>query len=602
MANPRKVASAPLRHPGANRFASVEHASHVGATVRRLGRYFADELPLVLGTLVVVLGSTVCTVATPTVISHAIDIIAQSAVGSLPATLLALVLLYLVAEALRLLQGMATAKLSLRIVKRLREELFGKMVELPIGYLDSHSHGDLMSRMTNDVEMLSSTVAMALPTFFSGILTIIGVVAVMLWHCWQLTLLSCLSVFLTLGATRFLSAQVRKFSRRRQELLGALNGTVEEQIASYRTVVACNHQEATIAEFTRTSDRLTAAGIRMEIFAGVMGPVMNCIGNIGFVIIAACGGYFAFTGLISVGIISAFILYAKQFSRPVNMIAQIYGQLQTAVAGAERVFGVLDETSEDSTGEPMRDDTDEARLEFQHVNFAYVEGHQVIRDFCLTIEPGQKVALVGATGSGKTTLANLLMRFYDADGQILVNGQNLSTIARGSLRRQIAIVLQETVLFTDTVESNLRYANADASSAQLAHAIDSSHCREVIEHLPEGLSTTLVSAGANLSQGQRQLLAIARAFVADPRILVFDEATSSVDTRTEKAIQNAMRQVMRNRTSIIIAHRLSTIRDADLIVVMDQGRIVEQGNHKELLARKGKYHELYMTQFAGMAT
>ena len=601
MASPRNSSPAPLRHPGASRFAEIDHATQVGPTLRRVARYFVAEWPLVLATFAVVLGATLCTVATPTVISHAIDLIAQSAAGRLWATLLALVLLYLAAETLQLLQGLATAKLSLRIVKRLREELFGKTVDLPLAYLDSHSHGDLMSRMTNDIEMISSTVSMALPTFFSGILTIAGVVAVMFYHCWQLTLLSCCSALLTLGATRFLSAQVRKFSRRRQELLGALNGTVEEQIAGYRTVVACNHQQTTIDDFNRTSDRLTAAGIRMEVFAGVMGPVMNCIGNLGFVIIAAFGGYFATRGLISIGLISAFILYAKQFSRPVNMIAQIYGQLQTAVAGAERVFTVLDEPPEDLAGEPMREAA-ASRLEFRHVDFAYVPGHPVIHDFSLAVAPGQKIALVGATGSGKTTLVNLLMRFYDASGQILINGQNLTTIARASLRRQVAIVLQETVLFSDTVENNLRFANAAATDEELAHAVEASRCREVIDHLPEGLGTVLTGAGANLSQGQRQLLAIARAFVANPRILVFDEATSSVDTRTEKAIQNAMRTVMLNRTSIIIAHRLSTIRDADLIVVMDHGRIVEQGSHAELLARRGKYHELYQTQFAGLAT
>ena len=601
MANAQRASSPPMRPPRGGHFADVERASRTGPTLRRLARYFGAEWALVLGTLLVVLGTTAGTVATPTVISHAIDLIANLATGSLPATLLMLVLIAGLGEGLELLKGLATAKLSLRIVKRLREELFGKTVDLPLAYLDGHSHGDLMSRMTNDIEMLSSTVAMALPAFFSGILTIVGVVAVMFYHCWQLTLLSCLSVFLTLGATRFLSAKVRKVSRKRQELLGALNGTVEEQVAGYRTVVACNHQKATIAEFTRTSDRLTAAGIRTEIFAGVMGPVMNCIGNLGFVVIAAFGGYFALKGMISVGIIAAFILYVKQFSRPVNMIAQIYGQLQTAVAGAERVFTVLDEPPEDLAGEPMRE-TDGAHLEFRHVNFSYVPGHQVIHDFCLAVEPGQKVALVGATGSGKTTLANLLMRFYDCDGQILVNGQNLANVARDSLRRQVAIVLQDTVLFSDTVENNLRYANAGATEADLDHAISASRCREVIDHLPDGMATILVGAGANLSQGQRQLLSIARAFVADPRILVFDEATSSVDTRTEKAIQNAMRTVMKNRTSIIIAHRLSTIRDADLIVVMDHGRIVEQGNHKELLAQRGKYHELYMTQFAGMET
>ena len=333
-----------------------------------------------------------------------------------------------------------------------------------------------------------------------------------------------------------------------------------------------------------------------------MGPVMNCIGNIGFVIVAAFGGYFAINGLISVGVISAFIVYAKQFSRPINEIAQIYGQLQTAIAGAERVFAVLDETDEDKTGQALVEDED-ATVYFRNVNFSYVPGHPVIRDFNLTVPSGKKVALVGSTGSGKTTVVNLLMRYYDIDsGEIRIDGQNIAQVTRDSLRQNVAIVLQDTVLFSDTIRNNLLYANASANQGQLDEAVHMSRCEEMLRMLPDGYDTLLTAAGANLSQGQRQLLAIARAFVADPRILILDEATSNVDTRTEKAIQSAMQQIMRNRTSIVIAHRLSTIRDADIIVVMDQGRIVEQGNHEALLAQKGKYYDLYMTQFAGFAT
>ena len=325
-----------------------------------------------------------------------------------------------------------------------------------------------------------------------------------------------------------------------------------------RQVVAYNHQDETIEEFCRTADELTKAGIRTDIFSGVMGPVMNCIGNIGFVIIAAFGGYFAVNGLISVGIISAFIVYAKQFSRPINELAQIYGQLQTAIAGAERVFAVLEEDSEDMTGTDLERSA-EAAVYFNNVNFSYVPDHPVIRDFSLTVPSGKKVALVGSTGSGKTTFVNLLMRFYDIDsGEIRIGAQDIAKLSRRGLRKNIAIVLQDTVLFSDTIRNNLKYANEAATQQQLEKAADLSRCKDFIDMLPQGLDTFLTSAGANLSQGQRQLLAIARAFVADPEILILDEATSNVDTRTEKAIQLAMQHIMQNRTSIIIAHRLIT--------------------------------------------
>ena len=586
----------------ASRFAEVEHAENAGATLRRLSAYFTREKGLVAGMLAVVALGTVCGVCAPSLQSRAIDVIAGEAPGPLVPILLVMLAAYLLYSAGQLLQGRISAHLSQRIVKKLREELFGKIVELPVGYLDTHSHGDIMSRMTNDIENISTTVSQSLPSLFSGVLMVCGTVAMMLWYCWQLALLSCVTVLLTVLATKLLSAKVRKFSRRRQRLLGELNGTVEEMVTGYRTVVAYNHQALTTEEFCATSDDLTRAGIRTDIFSGVMGPVMNCIGNIGFVIIAVFGGWFAVRGIISVGVISAFIVYAKQFSRPINEIAQIYGQVQTAIAGAERVFALLDVAGEDKSGEPLAEE-EQAEVSFRHVTFSYQPGHPVLRDFTLAVPSGKKVALVGATGSGKTTVVNLLMRFYDPDsGEILVGGQKIQDVSRDSLRKEIAIVLQDTVLFTDTIRSNLTYGNPDATQAQLDAAVEMSRCDELLRLLPQGWDTVLTGGGTSISQGQRQLLAIARAFIADPRILILDEATSNVDTRTEKAIQDAMRLVMKNRTSIIIAHRLSTIRDADLIVVMDQGQIVEQGTHEGLLARKGKYYDLYMTQYAGFAT
>ena len=591
--------------PGMTRrehFVQAQHAEHAGATLKRILTYFIHEKAMMLGMLGAVLFGTICGIYAPSVQSDAIDIIAGAKGGSLGQTLALMLGAYLLYSASQLLQNLLSAKLSQRIVQRMRAQLFDKIVDLPVQYLDTHAHGDVMSRMTNDIENISTTISQSLPSLFSGVLTIAGTVAIMLWYCWQLALLSCATVILTLLATKILSARVRKYSRKRQALLGQLNSTTEEMVTGYRTVVAYNRQQATAGSFCETADALTKAGIKTDVFSGVMGPIMNCIGNIGFVIIAAFGGYFSVRGLISVGVISAFIVYAKQFSRPINEIAQIYGQLQTAVAGAERVFAVLDEQDEDKSGAPLVPAKNNT-VTFENVQFSYKPGQPVLHDFNLTVPSGKKVALVGATGSGKTTAINLLMRFYDPDsGAIRINGQDIRTVARGELRKNIAIVLQDTVLFSGTMRDNLKYANESATDAQLETAAEMSHCSQMLKNLPDGYDTLLTGSGENISQGQRQLLAIARAFVADPKILILDEATSNVDTRTEKAIQDAMQRVMQNRTSIVIAHRLSTIRDSDCIVVMDRGTIAESGTHQQLLAKKGKYYELYKTQYAGFAT
>jgi ATP-binding cassette subfamily B protein len=500
-----------------------------------------------------------------------------------------------------LLQSLIAAHLSQRIVKRTRSELFHKVVNLPIKYLDNHSHGDIMSRMTNDVENISNIISQSLSSLVSGVLTVIGTVAMMVWYCWQLALMSCATVLLSLLVTKLISKVMRKLTRQRQQLLGELNGAVEEKVVAYRTVTAYNQQEDTIRAFEETSDHLRTTGIWAESIGTAMGPMMNCISNVAFVIIAAFGGYFAIHGMISVGVISAFIVYAKQFSRPINELANLYAQIETAIAGAERVYAVLDEADEDKSGEG---DLEQAvgAVRFDRVDFSYYPGKQVLHQFSLHVKPGQKVALVGATGSGKTTVVNLLMRFYDIDaGAIYIDGQNIRNISTDALRRGTAIVLQDTVLFSDTIRNNLKYSNPNATDAEMEQAAQRSGCAKLISRLPEGYDTMLTEGGSNLSQGERQLLAICRAFLADPRILILDEATSSVDTRTEKRIQDAMVNLMKNRTSLIIAHRLSTIQDADAIVVMDQGRIVEMGRHEELLARQGRYYDLYMTQFAGIA-
>ena len=456
--------------------------------------------------------------------------------------------------------------------------------------------------MTNDVENVSSTISQSVGSLVSGVLTVIGTVAIMFFYCWQLTLITMVTVLLTLFVTKKMSGVMRKVYRKRSTLLGQLNGHSEEMITGYKSIVAYSKQEDVIKEFCDTSDELRKVGIKAEILGGSMGPIMNCISNISFVIVAAFGGYFAYTGLITIGTVSAFIIYAKQFSRPINEIAQLYGTIQTAVAGAERVFALLDEPDEDNSGSQEPENIT-GKISFRNVDFSYVPGKQVLYDFDLDVEPGQKIALVGATGSGKTTVVNLLMRFYQVDkGEILVDGVNIQDIRRDFLRKNIAIVLQDTVLFSNTIENNIKYADLSASDEAMVNAAEMSHIRRYIERQPQKYQTFLKQAGASLSHGQRQLMAIARAVLADPKILILDEATSSVDTRTEKKIQDAMVRLMKNRTSLIIAHRLSTIRDADKIVVMDQGRVAEIGNHEQLLAQKGKYYELYMTQFAGNQT
>lgn len=568
-------------------------------TLQRLVRYFADERKTVLLLLAVVFVVVVASVYAPRLQSDAIDSISQGEFGRLPQILYVMLAVYLVQSLGTLLQGRESAVLSQRVVRRMREDLFDCVVNLPIKYIDGHSHGDIMSRMTNDVENISNTVSQSLSSLFSGVLTVIGTAAMMFYLCPPLALLSCTTVILTIAATKFLSGAMRSFYRKRQKLLGNLNGTVEEMVSGYKTVMAYERQAAVIEEFDKTADELTRAGIFAEILGGSMGPVMNVINNVGFVIIAAFGGYFAVNGVISIGIIAAFIVYAKQFGRPIDEIAQIYGQIQTAIAGAERVFAVIDQPREDKSGQENMDKA-KGVITFRNVNFSYIPGQQVLHDFNLEVRAGHKIALVGATGSGKTTVVNLLMRFYDVDsGAILIDGVNIKDIDCCRLRENTAIVLQDTILFADTVRSNIKYSDREASDERMEEAARMSNCHDMILRLQDGYDTVLSGEGYNLSQGQRQLLSIARAFLAQPKILILDEATSSVDTRTEKRIQDAMVKLMESRTSLIIAHRLSTIQDADFIVVMDQGRIIETGNHEELLAKQGKYYELYMTQFAG---
>ena len=509
--------------------------------------------------------------------------------------------LYILSSLFQYLQGIFSAKLSQTTVRNMRRDLFNKIVKLPIKYMDTHQHGDIMSRMTNDVENISNSISQSIASLISGVLTVVGTFFIMLWYSPALTAISLITIFLTMITSAFMSKRMRKYFSRQQKLMGQLNGHIEETVIGFKTIAAFGKEEIKKEEFDKISNELKTCSMRAQIFGGSMGPLMNLISNFGFLLVAASGGYFAYHGAIAIGTIQAFLMYTKQFSRPVNEIANQFAQIQTAMAGAERIFAIMDEDNEEDFGKSEIDIS--GNINFNNVNFSYVEGEEVLKDFNLDVKKGQKIALVGATGSGKTTVVNLLTRFYDIDsGTIKIDGVDIRDIPKNTLRKHIAIVLQDTVLFSDSILENIRYGKSDAEICEIKNAASTANADIFIERLQDGYNTELREAGNNLSQGQRQLLSIARAVLANPEILILDEATSSVDTRTEMHIQQAMISLMKNRTSIIIAHRLSTIRDADVIVVLENGKIRERGNHEELLEKKGCYYNLYQSQFAGNKT
>ncbi len=529
---------------------------------------------------------------------------------SLLLLLIAMVIVYTLQAAFTYFQSLFSAKLSQEMIVKLRNDLFGHISKLPISYVDTHQHGDIMSRMTNDVDKISTTISSSISSLFSGILTIVGVLAITLYLNWFLTLVSMASVVLTIIVVKYLSKAMRKYFKKQQDLLGILNGHSEETITGYKTVIAYSQEKEAMDKFNKISTDLKNVGIKSQILGGVMGPLMNIINNIGFLIVCGVGGYLAATSstlggwgivgyTITISTLSKFILYSKKFSRPINEIANLWSQVQSSMAAAERVFEIMDLPLEVDEGTKHMTDI-KGNIKFENIHFSYVEGEEVLKGFNLSVKPGQKIAIVGATGSGKTTVVNLLMRFYDPqEGEITIDGININDIPKQELRKNISIVLQDAVLFETTIRENIKYGNENASDEEVKNSAEMSNASYFIERLPQKYETYLSESGSNLSQGQRQLLTIARTILADPKILILDEATSSVDTRTEKNIQDAMVKLMKNRTSLIIAHRLSTIQDADIIIVVDDGKVVEKGNHKELLNQKGKYYNLYQTQFAG---
>lgn len=603
---------------GGPRVMFVEKPKNMKGTIKRLASYIGANKKLFIMLLVTVIIVAIFNLLGPYLQGEAIDAITigdgklNIDYEKMILMLVLILIVYVLSSVFSYFQGVMSAYLSQNTVRIMRRDLFNHIVDLPIKYTDTHAHGDIMSRMTNDVDNISNTISQSIGSLFSGVLTIVGSLAIMLYYNWFLTIISLTSVVFTVFATKFLTKFMRKYFKHQQELLGELNGHVEEMVTGYKTVTAYSKESKVEDEFNEISYNLRKVGIKANIFGGVMGPVMNIISNIGFLLICGFGGYLAATKsslgswgfattLVTVGTIQKFIQYSKKFSRPINEIANLWAQLQTSMAAAERVFEILDENKEIDEGINSIDEKKFiGNLSFKNVNFSYVPDEQVIYDFNLDVKPGQKIALVGATGSGKTTIVNLLMRFYDIDsGSITLDGVDIRDIKKQDLRETVAIVLQDTVLFSNSIKENIRYGELEAPMEDIKKASEMANADYFIERLPEKYDTVLSESGSNLSQGQRQLLSIARAILADPKILILDEATSSVDTRTEKNIQDAMVALMKNRTSLIIAHRLSTIQDADVIIVMDHGRVVEKGNHNELLKQKGRYYTLYQTQFAG---
>ncbi len=587
-------------------------------TFGKLVVYIGKSKFMVLGLILIVIVSALLNLAGPSLQAVAIDTLtldqnAGKLAVDLPTLLKVLALMgcvYLVSAGATALQGICAAKLSQKTVHTMRADLFAKLEYLPIRYIDTHKHGDIMSRMTNDVENISNTISQSLASLFSSVITLVGALVLMLCYSWQLTLVAMVSIPLTILSSNLLVKHMRKYFSEQSRRLGALNGHIEEMVTGYKTVMAYGKEGEAIERFEDMSGSYRRVSILASIWGSVMGPIMNLIGNFSYLLLVAVGGYMIASGaavygsLLTIGALQAVLGYSKQFTRPINEIANQYSSIMSAMAGAERVFEILDGEPEIDNGKnPLRVEDVIGRLSFENIDFSYIPGEPVLRNFELEVEKGQKIAIVGATGSGKTTIVNLLTRFYELDGgKILLDGINITDIPKQTLRRTIAIVLQDTVLFSDTIAANIRYGKLDATDDEVRRAAAFSGADVFIERLPEGYNTVLAESGSNLSAGQRQLLSISRAVLADPKILILDEATSSVDTRTEMHIQSAMVELMRGRTSLIIAHRLSTIRDADKIIVIDGKKVAEEGKHEELLEKRGAYWKLYQSQFAGIET
>lgn len=600
----------PSRGPMGRGRMSGEKAKDFSEAVKKLLRYMSKYKIRLIGMMIFAIAGTVFNIVGPKILGKATTELFNGLVAKVNGTggidfdkigriLLWTLGLYLCSAAFSFIQGFIMTGISNDVSYSLRKDISGKMNRLPMKYYESRTYGEVLSRITNDVDTLQQGLNQSITQLITSVTTLIGVFIMML----SINVWMTLCALLILPCSMFIIGKVmkrsQKYFQQQQKYLGDVNGQVEEVYAGQNIVKAFNKEEAVMATFEETNKKLYESGWKSQFFSGMMMPIMQFVGNLGYVAVAILGGYLAIKKTIEVGDIQSFIQYVRNFTQPITQVAQVANMLQSTAAASERVFEFLEEEEEDQFAQnPVSVEGLEGNVEFDHVHFGYNADKIIINDFSAKVKQGQKIAIVGPTGAGKTTMIKLLMRFYDVNsGAILIDGHNLKDFNRGELRQMFGMVLQDTWLFHGSIKENIRYGKLDATDEEVIEAAKAAHVHRFVQTLPNGYDMELNEEASNVSQGQKQLLTIARAILADPKILILDEATSSVDTRTEVRIQKAMDNLMRGRTSFIIAHRLSTIRDADLILVMKDGDIIEQGNHEELLKQNGFYAELYNSQF-----
>lgn len=613
----RKAPSAPRGpgHPGGGMGMRppAEKAKDFKGTLRRLIQYLKPHSVRLLWVLVAAILSTVFSIISPKVMAEGTNILAKGAIAVMqgvqgagvdfPALMRVLYLLlglYLFSAAFMYVQQYLMAGVAQRVVYDMREQISAKVGRLPLKYFDSRTHGETLSRATNDVDNISNTLQQSLAQFITSVVTIVGVIIMMLTISPWMTLITILTLPLSVVVVMLVASRSQKHFAGQQKSLGQLNGHVEEMYTGHKVVKAFGREEKSVQQFEKVNEELYASGWKAQFISGIIMPLMNFVGNLGYVLICVVGGIFVTRGSISIGDILAFTQYSRQFTQPINQIANISNIIQSTIASAERVFELLDEEEEvPESKQPAVLKVPTGAVAFEAVDFGYKANELLIHNMNIDVAPGQTVAIVGPTGAGKTTLINLLMRFYELQsGRITIDSINIKEMSRSNLRSMFGMVLQDTWLFNGTIRDNIAYGREGATEEEVVKAAVAAHADHFIRTLPDGYDTILNEEASNISQGQKQLLTIARAILANPSIMILDEATSSVDTRTEVFIQKAMNELMQNRTSFVIAHRLSTIRGADLILVMDHGNVIEQGNHEELMAKQGFYADLYNSQFS----